>query len=58
VHAVDVDVVPAAEGVLPDPLPERAGREAGAAAAPLVVAQVALPQVDDLAQRAHPGQLA
>ena len=58
VHPVDVDVVPAAEGQLADPLPERAGGEAGAAAAALVVADVALPEVDDLAERAHPGQFA
>jgi hypothetical protein len=58
VHPVDVDVVPAAERVLPDPAPERARREVGAAAAALVVADVALPQVHDLAECAHPGQLA
>jgi hypothetical protein len=58
VHPVDVDVVPAAEGLLPDALPEPAGGEPAAAAAALVVAQVALPEVDDLAERAHPGEFA
>jgi hypothetical protein len=38
--------------------PERAGGEAGAAAAPLVVADVALPEVDHLAEGADAGQLA
>ena len=55
--AVDVDAVPAAERGPPDHAPEVAAGEAGAAAAPLVVAQVALPEVDDLAERAHVGQL-
>ncbi|GAA0533719.1 hypothetical protein GCM10010172_13340 [Paractinoplanes ferrugineus] len=55
---VDVDVVPAAKGQRPDPPPEAAHRELGAAAAPFVVADVALPEMDDLAERAHAGKFA
>jgi hypothetical protein len=58
VHAVDVHVVPATEGERADPPPERALGEAGAAPAAFVVADVALPEVDHLAERAHPGQFA
>jgi hypothetical protein len=58
VHPVDVDVVPAAEGQGADPPPEAALREPRAAAAALVVADVALPEVDHLAERAHTGELA
>src|SRR5439155_25585940 len=47
-----------AERLLADGLPEVAAGERLAAAAPLVVAQVPLPQVHHLAQRAHGGQLA
>jgi hypothetical protein len=58
VHPVDVHVVPAAERQRTDPPPERALREAGATTAALVVADVALPEVDDLAERANAGKLA
>jgi hypothetical protein len=58
VHPIDVDIAPVAERELADALPERAGGEPGAATAALVVADIALPEVDDLAQRAHGGQFA
>jgi hypothetical protein len=58
VHLGDVDACPAAERPVADRGPERAGREPLAAAAPLVVHDVPLPQVDDLAQGAYAGQLA
>ena len=57
VHPVDVDVAPAAEGAFADRVPERAAGEALAAAAAFVLDDVALPQVHDLAERAHGGQL-
>jgi hypothetical protein len=53
-----VDVVPAAERALPDLGPELAVREVLAAGTPFVVGDVALPEVDDLAQRADAGELA
>ncbi|GAA2621035.1 hypothetical protein GCM10010436_26490 [Paractinoplanes durhamensis] len=58
VHPVDVDVVPAAEGQRADPPPEAARREVGAAAAALVVADVALPEMNDLTERAYAGKFA
>ncbi|GIE86716.1 hypothetical protein Are01nite_31960 [Actinoplanes regularis] len=57
-HPFDVDVVPAVEGGLAHLPPELARGESLPAPAPLVVAQVPLPQVDDLAERADPGYLA
>ena len=56
-HVVDVELVPAAERGLADRLPVRAAGERLAAAAALVVAQPALPQVHRLADRADPGNL-
>ena len=52
-----IDGVPPAERLHADLLPEPADREAVAAAAPLVVTQVALPKVHHLAQRRHAGEL-
>ena len=47
----------ATEGGRAHPLPERAGGELRAAAAAFVGADVALPEVHDLPERADPGQL-
>jgi hypothetical protein len=58
VHAVDVHVVPPAERVLADLLPEGARGEGGPATAALVVAKVALPQVDDFSEGTHAGEFA
>ncbi|GID96740.1 hypothetical protein Adi01nite_61520 [Amorphoplanes digitatis] len=58
VHPLDVHIGPSAEGREADAPPERAGGEVGAAAATLVVADIALPQVDDFAERAHGGEFA
>jgi hypothetical protein len=56
--ALHVHGFPGTEGALADPLPELAVREGRPAGAHLVADQVPLPQVGDLAEGDHAGELA
>ncbi len=56
--AAHIHLVPSAEGELAHLAPERAAGERLTAAAELSVGDPALPQVDDLTDRADAGQLA